>query len=139
MVYVVAQMNSMVWDFVVRRKVGAHVTKSIMATLPVADVPLNEGPGKSVVDISARLTCRTPEFDELADVLRVECGPLSKEQERTMRAELDARIAHLYGLSAEQLELILADFRQSASGESSPVRPDETYKQLVRDAFTRLA
>jgi hypothetical protein len=105
----------------------------------VADVPLDSDPGKAVVDLSARLTCRTPEFKELADVLRVECGPLSKEAERALRAELDARVAHLYGLSKHQLDAILADFDQSASSEASPVRPSEEYKRLVREEFDRLA
>ncbi|MER5338847.1 N-6 DNA methylase [Streptomyces mirabilis] len=138
MAYVVALMNSLVVDFLVRRRAGAHVTKSIMATVPVADVPLDYGPGADVVGLSARLTCRTPEFDELAEVLGVECAPLTKQLESELRAELDARVAHLYGLSAAQLELVLADFRRSADSEGSPVRPDEEYKQLVREHFARL-
>ena len=137
MVYVVGLMNSLMWDFVVRRKASGHVTKSLMATLPVADVPLDDGPGAEIVRLSGRLTCRAPEFEELADVLGVPCGPLSKTEERELRAELDARVARLYGLSAAQLELVLADFRQSADSEGSPVRPDEGYKALVREYFSR--
>ena len=40
MVYIVGLMDRLVLDYVVRRKAGSHVTKSIMATIPVADVPL---------------------------------------------------------------------------------------------------
>lgn len=139
MVYVVALMNSLVWDFIVRRKASAHVTKSIMATLPVADVLLDQGAGAQIVSISGRLVCRTPEFEELARVLGIECAPISKKEERDLRAQLDARVAQLYGLSDQHLELILADFRQSADPDGSPVRPDEEYKQLVRGHFARLA
>lgn len=139
MAFVVALLNSLVLDFVARRKSSSTITKSIMATLPVADVPLESGLGASVVKLSGRLTCRTPEFDELAEVLGVKCGPLSKSAECDLRAELDASIAHLYNLSAAQLELILADFRQSADAEGSPVRPGEEYKQLVREHFVHLA
>lgn len=139
MCFVVALFNSLLFDFIVRRKVSSTVSKSVMATLPIADVALDHGAGKAILDLSARLTCRTPEFDELAQVLKVECGPLTKDEERAMRAELDARIFHLYDLDADQVELVLAGFRQSASEESSPVRPDDAYKQLVRDQFTRLA
>ncbi|TDE25151.1 N-6 DNA methylase [Actinomadura sp. 6K520] len=138
MVYVVALMNSLVWDFIVRRKASAHVTKSIMATLPVPDVPLDRGAGAEIVRLSGRLTCRGTEFDDLAEVLDVECGPLTRELERDLRAQLDARVAHLYGLSEQHLGLVLADFRQSADREGSPVRPDEAYKQLVRMHFARL-
>ena len=89
--------------------------------------------------LSARLTCRAQEFADLADVLGIECGPLSHREERALRAELDARVACLYGLSASQLDLVLADFRQSADAEGSPVRPDENYKDLVRREFGRLS
>jgi hypothetical protein len=135
MVYLVGLMNSMVLDFVVRRKAGSHVTQSIMSSVPIVDVPLDEGPGLEVVRLSGRLTCRTLEFDELADVLGVECAPLTLETERQLRAELDARIAKLYDLSQQQLDLVLADFRQTESAESSPVRPDDEYKDLVRRHF----
>jgi hypothetical protein len=132
-------MNSVVLDFIVRRKASAHVTQTVMSSIPVIDVRLDEGPGEEVVRISARLTCRSPQFDELAEVLGVDCAPLSREEERELRAELDARVARLYGLNAEQLELILADFRQSESAESSPVRPNDEYKDRVRHYFKALA
>jgi hypothetical protein len=138
MVYVVGLLNSLVLDFVVRRKVSSTLTKSVMSTLPIADVPLGHGPGAQVVRISARLTCRSPEYAELAGVLGSECGPLSHQEERELRAELDARVARLYGLSAAQLDWVLADFRQSADPDGSPVRPDDGYKALVRREFARL-
>jgi hypothetical protein len=139
MAYVVALFNSMVLDFVVRRKVGMHVTKSVMSTLPVADVPLDAGPGAEIVRLSARLSCQGAEFAELADVLGCDYGPLGLVNERAMRAELDARVALLYGLSAPQLELVMEDFRQSADPDGSPVRPDEAYKEMIRREFGRLA
>lgn len=138
MVYLAGLLNSLVLDFVVRRKVDAHVTKSVMATVPIADIELDRGPGAKVVSLSARLTCRSAEYAELAEVLGTECGPLSSTQEQALRAELDARVAHLYGLSAAHLDLVLANFRQSADSEGSPVRPDEEYKALVRREFARL-
>ncbi|MEV6985432.1 hypothetical protein AB0M95_29800 [Sphaerisporangium sp. NPDC051017] len=85
MVYVVALINSLVWDFLVRRKASLHVTKSIMATLPIADVSLKVAPGVQIVALSGRLTCRVVEFDELAEVLGVECEPLPKDVEYDLR------------------------------------------------------
>ncbi|MER8219002.1 N-6 DNA methylase [Streptomyces sp. NPDC094143] len=139
MVFAAALLNSLTVDFIARRKVSTTVSKAIISTLPVPDVPLDEGPGAEVVRLSGRLTCRTAEFNELAEALGVDCGGLTKEEEKALRAELDARVAHLYGLSASQLELILADFRQSADSDGSPVRPSEEYKALVREHFARLA
>ena len=139
MMYIVGLLNSLVLDFVARRKISSSVTKSVMSTLPIADVPLDCSPGAQIVDVSARLICRAPEFAELAETLGIEWGPMSHQQERALRAELDARVACLYGLSANQLDLVLADFRQTADAEGSPVRPDEDYKDLVRREFGRLS
>jgi hypothetical protein len=55
MAYLAGLLNSLVLDFVVRRKVDAHVTKSVMATVPIADVALGHGPGAKIVGLSARL------------------------------------------------------------------------------------
>ncbi len=139
MVYVVGLLNSLVLDFVIRRKAGSHVTKSIMVTLPIADIPLESGLGADIARLAGRLTCRNPEFAELASVLGIACAPLLPGEEQALRAELDARVARLYGLSAAHLELVLADFRQSADAEGSPVRPDDRYKALVRREFARLS
>jgi hypothetical protein len=139
MAYLAGLLNSLVLDFVVRRKVDAHVTKSVMATVPIADIALDQGRGARIASLSARLSCRSAEYSELAEVLGTECGPLSKAQERALRAELDAQVARLYGLSAVHLELVLANFKQSADSEGSPVRPDDEYKDLVRLEFARLA
>ncbi|MGI8810546.1 MAG: Eco57I restriction-modification methylase domain-containing protein [Acidimicrobiales bacterium] len=135
MVFLAGVLNSLVLDFVARRKVTAHLTKSILATLPVPETDLETGLGAEVVALSGRLTCRSPAFEDLAGVLGVSCAPLDHRTETGLRADLDAAIAHLYGLSADHLELVLADFRRSEATESSPVRPDEAYKELVRAAF----
>ena len=138
MVYVVGLLNSLVLDFVVRRKAGSHVTKSIMATLPIADVPAGQRPRRGHRRPVSAADLPRPEFAELAEVLGSACAPLPPGEEQALRAELDARVARLYGLSADQLELVLADFRQSADADGSPVRPDDEYKTLVRREFARL-
>ena len=76
MVYVVGLLNSLVLDFVIRRKAGSHVTKSIMVTLPIADVSLESGLGADIARLAGRLTCGSPEFAELASVLGSACAPL---------------------------------------------------------------
>lgn len=43
MAYVAGLLNSFVLDFVVRRKVSSTVSKAVMSTVPVADVPLRVG------------------------------------------------------------------------------------------------
>jgi hypothetical protein len=137
MLYLCGVLNSLVMDFVVRRKVTGHLTKSIMATLPIPDPPPASQRRAAIVDRAGRLTCRSPAFDDLAGVLGVPCGPLGRDEEVRLRVELDAHVAHLYGLSKDQLVRVLADFRRSR-GEGTPVPPDDAYKAAVLDAFDRL-
>jgi hypothetical protein len=136
MLYLCGVFNSLVVDFVVRRKVTAHLTHSIMATLPIPDPPPDSTRRAAIVALAGRLTCRSPAFDDLAGVLQVPCGPLARADEVCLRAELDAHVAHLYGLSKDQLVRLLADFRRSR-GEGTPVSPDDAYKQTVVDYFDR--
>jgi hypothetical protein len=136
MLYLCGVLNSLVLDFVVRRKVTAHLTKSVMATLPIPDPPPDSARRAAIVALAGRLTCRTSAFADLADVVGMSCGPLDRADEVRLRAELDANVAHLYGLSKDQLVRVLADFRRSR-GEGTPMPPDDAYKQTVVDYFDR--
>ncbi len=136
MLYLCGLLNSLVLDFVVRRKVTAHLTKSIMATLPIPDPSPGSSRRAAIVELAARLTCRSPAFNDLAQALDVQCGPLDHAEDVQLRAELDAHIAHLYGLSRNQLVRVLADFRKS-KGEGTLVPPDDDYKRAVLAAYDR--
>jgi hypothetical protein len=130
-------LNSLVLDFVVRRKISTALTKAILATLPIPDPPVDGPERAAIVELAGRLTCVSPAFEELAQVVGVRCGPLGANERFALRAALDARVAHLYGLSEAQLRLVLADFRES-KGEGTPVPPNDAYKQAVLDQFDRL-
>jgi hypothetical protein len=138
MLYLCGVLNSLVLDFVIRRKVSSALTKSIMATLPILDPPPESTRRAAIVELAGRLTCRSVAFDDLAGVLGVSCGPLDHYEEVRLRAELDAHVAHLYGLDKDQLVRVLADFRRSR-GEGTPVPPDDAYKARVLERFEDLA
>jgi hypothetical protein len=137
MLYLCGILNSLSLDFVVRRKVTNHLTKAIMATLPIPDPPVSSERRAAIIELAARLTCRSPAFDDLADVLGLPCAPLGRDEEVRLRTELDAHVAHLYRLDKDQLVQVLADFRRSR-GEGTPVRPDDAYKAAVLQAYDEL-
>jgi len=137
MLYLCGVLNSLVLDFVIRRKVSSALTKSIMATLPIPDPPVSSERRAAIVEHAARLTCRSRAFDDLASVLGVPCAPLGRDEEVRLRTELDAHVAHLYGLDKDQLVRVLADFRRSR-GEGTPVPPDDAYKAAVLQAYDEL-
>ena len=73
-----------------------------------------------IVERAARLICTTPEFDSLARQVGLKShkdGVTEPSQRAKLRAELDALIAHLYGLTEEEFKHILSTF---------PLVPNET-------------
>ena len=63
--------------------------------------------------IAARLICTAPEFDALARQVGLKShkdGVTDPAKRATLRAELDAQIAHLYGLTEAEFTHILSTF-----------------------------
>lgn len=121
-----ANLNSIVYDFVARQKVGSvHLNFFIVEQLPTlppdayAD-PCPWSPKHTLESwISERvlcLSCTAEDIKQLALAAGFEGskgGGIQawKEQERTrLRAELDAAYAHLYGLTEDDLAYILTTF-----------------------------
>jgi hypothetical protein len=73
-----------------------------------------------IVERAARLICTTPEFDALAKQVGLKShkdGVTDPTQRAQLRAQLDALIAHLYGLTEQEFAHILTTF---------PLVPQET-------------
>ena len=70
--------------------------------------------------LAARLICTAPEFDALARQVGLKShkdGVTDPQQRAKLRAQLDALIAHLYGLTEKEFTHILTTF---------PLVPQET-------------
>jgi hypothetical protein len=66
-----------------------------------------------IVERAARLVCTAPEYDELARSVGLAdhtAGAHTAEDRAQLRAELDARIAHLYGLTETEFAYVLSTF-----------------------------
>ena len=63
-----------------------------------------------VLELAGRLACPDERFEEWAKEIGVEFGPIEEDQKQEMIYELDAVVAHLYGLSQEQLVHIFETF-----------------------------
>ena len=61
----------------------------------------------------------------------VECASLEADERADLEAEVDALVAHAYGLTREQLETIFADFVEAAVPES--------YREHVRSRYDAAA
>ncbi|MSW21142.1 MAG: hypothetical protein F2873_09605 [Actinobacteria bacterium] len=66
-----------------------------------------------VVEIAARLAAIDDRFAKWAANVGVETGSVKTDSERAdLMAELDALVAHLYGLSRDQVDHIFATFHR---------------------------
>lgn len=98
-------LNSLTLDYLIRARVSSNVNAFYVKELPVPkDLPSLEELGRLA---TALIYGR--EFDDL----RGEVLPLEKHQEEErskLRAKIDARVAHMYDLTYEQLQHILSRF-----------------------------
>ena len=85
----------------------------------------------AIAAAAARLSCPDERFADFATNTGVEVGPLAADERDRLRAEIDAHVAHAWGVDAADLETIFADFTLDAVPEA--------YRQRVRDRLAELA
>jgi hypothetical protein len=110
-----ALLNSLVANYLIRLRVNTHVTATLMSRLPVP-----------------RVGAEDPVFDRLQLLTQILMKARDVESSPEY-AELQAVVADLYGLSAEEFEHVLSTF---------PLIPEATRRaaleRLVRDLSRRL-
>lgn len=105
-------MNSLPFDWQARRFVEINLNFFILEGLVVPD--LDEEGFRSVADCAARLSCVDERYADFAESFGIEPGPLPEDERQRLRVEIDARIAHAWQLSADELDVLLADFTVDA-------------------------
>ena len=115
LLYFAAMINSFCIDWVARFKVNFHVTLFIMKSFPLPRLTVGNPYFDAIVPRAARLTCTSAAFADLWQ--SVMATPWQESQAATdpgqrqqLRDELDAIIAHLYGLSRTDFAHILGTF-----------------------------
>ena len=125
-------LNSLIFDFVTRQKVGgAHLNPFILKQLPV--IPPHNYTNKDISYISSRvleLTYTSWEMKPFAEDMGYEGEPFIWNEGRRakLRAELDAYYAKLYGLTRDELRYILDP--KDVYGEDFP---SETFRVLKKN------
>ncbi|MBI1879182.1 MAG: hypothetical protein HYR94_13340 [Chloroflexi bacterium] len=118
MLFLLAILNSFCEDYIIRHKVSTHVSIFYAYQLPLPRLTAGNPYFEAIVARAAALTCTRPEFAglwqeviggrDLSGTLRENLTGLAERQ--TLRDELDALVAHLYGLSRADFEHILGTF-----------------------------
>ena len=121
-------MNSFIIDFLARQRVTTNLTFFILYQLPIPRLMAGDRFFSELVERAGRLICTTPEYDDLAHEIGLgdhTAGITDEAQRAHLRAEIDAMVAHLYGLTETEFAYILSTF---------PI-VDERIKQATLHAF----
>jgi len=123
-----AVLNSLPFDWQARRFVEIHLNFFVLEGLRVPQ--LDDDTFAALASDAARLSCVDERFAEFAAATGVEYGPLDPEQREALRADIDARVAYAWSLTADELEVVFSDFTFDA------VPAD--YRERVRARFAEL-
>ncbi len=105
-------LSSMPLDWYARRFVEKDLNFFIFNPLPVPR-PLADHPfRRRMIELAGRLACPDDRFAGWAEAVGVACGPLAADEKDDMIHELDAVVAHLYGLSEKHLVHIFETFHE---------------------------
>jgi hypothetical protein len=102
--------DSFTFDYVLRFKITTHVNMFYVYQLPVPRITPDDLHCRAISKRVAKLVCIGPEFDELRRELldsveaHVATNPIERQK---LQNEIDALVAHLYGLSEDELRHIL--------------------------------
>lgn len=109
-------LNSLPFDWQARRFVEVNLNFFILEGLVVPT--LNDEAYAAVATAAARLSCVDERFSDFAAETGVEVGPLTDAERERLRVEIDARVAHAWRLTPDDLEVIYADFTLGAVAQS---------------------
>jgi hypothetical protein len=113
--YTQAVMSSFIVDFVLRQKIAANVNLFYLYQLPLPRLTPGDPFFDAIVPRAARLTCTRAEFADLwqqvmGDPWDESKGAVDPAERQRLRDEIDAIVAHLYGLSRADFDHILGTF-----------------------------
>jgi uncharacterized protein (DUF433 family) len=94
---------SFAWEFLVRQKVSTNLSFFYLASSPLIRPKFDSAEFRKLRDLAARLVSITPEI-QLAE------PALDPRERARLRAEIDAIVARLYGLSPAEFAYIVTTF-----------------------------
>ena len=103
-------MSSIPFDWYARRFVEINLNFYVLNPFPVPRPDTGSPLRKRVIELSGRLACPDDRYLDWAKNIGVDCGPLEDSEKQDMIEELDAVVAHLYGLSESQLAHVFETF-----------------------------
>ncbi|MAU12870.1 MAG: hypothetical protein CL607_23825 [Anaerolineaceae bacterium] len=110
--YLLGVLCSIPLDWYSRCFVEIHMNFHIFNALPIPRPERSNPLWQRTVELSGRLAAVDDRYAVWAEAVGVEFGPLDRDAKDGMIYELDAVVAHLYGLSSSQLTHIFETFHE---------------------------
>ena len=110
--FLLGTLSSIPLDWYARRFVELNLNFFILNPFPIPRPDRDSVLWQRVVQLAGRLACPDERFSAWADAVGVEYGSLAADEKKDMIYELDAVVAHLYGLSEPQLVHIFETFHE---------------------------
>ena len=110
--FLLGVLSSIPLDWYARRFVEVNLNFFILNPFPTPRPQRRDVFWKRTVALAGRLACPDRRFADWAKAVDVKCGPLAADEKEEMIHELDAVVAHLYGLSEPQLVHIFKTFHE---------------------------
>jgi hypothetical protein len=127
--YLSGVLNSFVADFLIRMKVNLNLSLFFVATLPV---PRRGSQVRTIAELSEGLVWHPVYAENLPRFFPIPTVATVRDIERArIRAEIDALVADLYGLSEEDFAYILSTF--PLLDRNMPPLPGEPKSFITRD------
>ena len=126
--YLLGILSSIPLDWYSRRFVENHLTYHILNAFPVPRPGRDDRLRQRVVNLSGRLAAIDERYADWAEAVGVEHGPLDEETKQEKIYELDAVVAHLYGLTREHVEVIFETFHDGWNYEERLERVLDYYE-----------
>jgi hypothetical protein len=109
-------LSSLVLDWYARRYVETHLNFFVFNPLPVPRPGRGSQLRRRVVELAGRLASPDRRFAGWAKKVGVPFGKLAADEKHDMITELDAAVAHLYGLDDADLRHIFETFHEGWHG-----------------------
>ncbi|MCS4195009.1 hypothetical protein GGP50_003246 [Salinibacter ruber] len=116
--FLLSVLSSIPLDWYARRVVEMNINFHILNAFPIPYAERSNDLRKRAEEIAGTLAAVDDRYEDWADAVGAPVGGVSASRKEELVAELDAVVAHLYGLEKDDLTLIYDTFHEEWDPEA---------------------
>jgi hypothetical protein len=131
--FLLGVLSSRIFDWYSRRIVELHMTFELLERMPIPRPAVSDKSRSRIIEISGSLAAVDKRYAKWAKAVGVPVGSVKTDAEKdALIDELDALVAHLYGLSRSQLEHVFKTFHRGWDYSSRLTQVLAFYDQIPK-------